>query len=62
MKRDNLIKFRGDRTQQEMGDRYGVGQQTWSAWERGDITPSAKNMRKISRDAGMTVDELFFQP
>jgi len=58
--RNALIKFRGDRTQKEMGDRYGVNQQTWSQWELGNVTPTANKMIKIARDAGTTVDELFF--
>ena len=58
--REALVNFRGDRTQKEMADRYGVNQQTWSQWELGNSTPSAKNMIKIAKDAGRTVDELFF--
>lgn len=58
--RKNLIKFRGSQTQKQMGQMFGVLQQTWSEWERGKTTPTAKTLKKIAKAAGMTVDQLFF--
>lgn len=47
--RKNLIKFRGSRTQKQMGQMFGVLQQTWSEWERGKTTPTAKTLKKNSK-------------
>ena len=33
-KREALIEFRGDRSQAEMAEEYGVSQQAWSKYER----------------------------
>lgn len=57
--RDALIRYRGDRSQEEMASIYGVSQQTWSCWENGKATPTAKLMSKISKDAGLPVEVLF---
>ena len=60
MKRDKLIKFRGDKTQIEMAQLYGVTQQAWSMWERGENTPSVIVMKRLEKDSGIPMEELFF--
>jgi transcriptional regulator with XRE-family HTH domain len=58
--RNNLIKFRGDRSQEEMAQIYNVTQQAWSNWENGRDTPRPATMLLISKDSGMSIESLFF--
>lgn len=58
--RRNLINFRGNRTQEEMARKYNVTQQAWSNWENGKDTPRPATMLQIARDAGLTIEALFF--
>lgn len=58
--RNKLILFRGDRTQAEMGRLYGVSQQAWATWESGGVVPRGQIMFKISQDAGIPIEDLFF--
>lgn len=58
--RNLLVAYRGNRTQEEMARIYGVSQQAWSNWENGRDTPRPVAMKAISKDAGMTIDALFF--
>lgn len=58
--RRNLIKFRGNRTQEEMARIYNVTQQAWSNWENGKDTPRPTTMLLIARDAGLSIETLFF--
>lgn len=58
--RTKLIKFRGERSQDEMAKIYGVTQQTWSNWERATKTPSPSIMKQIEIDSGIPMEELFF--
>ena len=60
MKREHLILFRGNRTQTEMANLYGVTQQSWSMWERGENTPSLPIMKKLEDDIGIPMEEIFF--
>lgn len=60
MKRDLLIKFRGKRTQVEMAKLYGVTQQAWSMWERGENTPTLLTMKQLEKDVGYPMEEIFF--
>lgn len=60
MKRLELINYRGDRTQAEMADKYGVTQQAWSMWERGEITPSLPTMKRLENDIGIPMEVIFF--
>lgn len=57
--RTKLIRFRGERSQEEMGRKYGVSQQSWSYWERGVKNPSALLMKRIEEDSGVPMEELF---
>lgn len=58
--REKLIKYRGKRSQREMASIYKVTQQSWSNWENGNEFPRAETMYQISKDAGMSIEELFF--
>jgi len=58
--RVKLIEFRGERSQEEMGSKYGVTQQTWSNWERGIKTPSPAIMRQIEIESGLAMEVTFF--
>lgn len=58
--RYKLIAFRGERSQVEMADIYGVSQQAWSKWERGIDTPKPYLMKQIEIDSSIPMEELFF--
>lgn len=58
-KRKMLVQYRGWRTQQEMGDRYGVSQQLWNCWERGKSAPRVAMMKRLEKDSGVGMEELF---
>ena len=58
--RELLIKFRGDRTQAEMAARYGVTQQAWNTWEKGQAYPRPNVMMQISKDSGYTMEDIYF--
>ena len=60
MKRQALIDFRGDRSQKEMGERYGVTQQAWTQWENGDKKPDVTIMKQIEKDSGIPMEVIFF--
>ena len=60
MKREEIIKYRGDRTQEEMGRLYGVKQQTWWTWENGISKPNLATMKRIEVDSGISMEVLFF--
>ncbi len=60
MKRRALIKYRGTRTQSEMGAMYGVTQQAWANWEAGKTAPGIAVMMQIQKDSGVKVEELFY--
>ncbi len=60
MIRTKLISFRGDRSQEEMAQLYGVTQQAWSYWEQGTRTPPYLTMKRIAEDIGSSIDDIFF--
>ncbi len=60
MRRERLIKYRGNRTQKEMAENYGVTQQAWNRWELGHTTPTPYLMKKLEVDSGIPMEELFF--
>ena len=60
MTRTALIEFRGDRTQEEMGKKYGVTQQAWAQWESGKTAPKVNIMMQIQNDSGVPMEVLFF--
>ena len=59
MKREQLILFRGTRSQTEMANIYGVTQQAWSMWERGENIPSLPTMKKLETDTGIPMEDIF---
>ena len=59
--RHNLIKYRSSRSQGEMAQKHNVTQQAWSNWENGYDTPRPTTMLQISKDAGMSIETLFFE-
>lgn len=60
VKREALITYRGDRSQQEMAVMYGVTQQAWSSWENGITKPDVVTMQKLSKDIGKNIEDIFF--
>ena len=58
-KRPLLASFRGSRTQEEIGREYGVTQQVWSRWERGDVVPNVVVMKRLERDIGFPMEQIF---
>lgn len=58
--RSLLVKYRGDRSQEEMAKRYNVSQQAWSQWENGVITPNVVAMKQIEKDSGYPMEQIFF--
>ena len=60
MRRELLIEFRGTRSQTEMARLYGVSQQAWSMWERGENIPSLLTMKQLECDIGKSMEEIFF--
>ena len=59
MKRQQLIKFRGSRNQEEMAKKYGVSQQLWSCWENGTSKPLPHIMKKIENDSKLPMEQIF---
>ena len=60
-KRKLLVRFRGKRSQREMGSIYGVSQQTWARWEQvGDHKPTVIKMKKLEIDIGKPMEKIFF--
>ncbi len=45
-------------TQQDLGDKVGVGFRAVSNWERGNTLPDIGNMNELSKILGITLDEL----
>ena len=60
MKRQLLIDYRGNRTQEEMGRQYGVTQQIWSRWENGIQKPKTITMKRLEDAIGRPMEEIFF--
>ena len=60
MKRQLIIAYRGERTQEEMAKLYGVTQQTWSGWENGTYVPQLPLMKRLSDDIGRPMQDIFF--
>lgn len=45
-------------TQVELARRMGVAQPTVSGWLNDDALPSAETLKELSRQTGLTIDEL----
>lgn len=52
------LRKQHDMTQQELGDKVGVGFRAVSNWERGNTLPDIGNMNELSKIFGITVDEI----
>ena len=59
MKRTKLIEYRGERTQADMAKMYGVSQQAWGNWEKGNGKPNVVLMKKLELDSGIPMEEIF---
>lgn len=59
MKRTKLIEYRGERTQADMAKMYGVSQQAWGKWEKGNGKPNVVLMKKLELDSGIPMEEIF---
>ena len=45
-------------TQKQLADRLGVKQQNVSDWERGERSPSVKNLKKLAEILNCQIDDL----
>lgn len=45
-------------TQKQLADRLGVKQQNVSDWERGERSPSVKNLKKLADVLNCRIDDL----
>lgn len=45
-------------TQKQLSDRLGVKQQNVSDWERGERSPSVKNLKKLAEVLNCQIDDL----
>lgn len=60
MKRDKLIRLRGEHSLRSIAPRVGITPQMLSAIERGARTPSLRLAKRIADYYRCSVDELFF--
>ena len=57
----NLLRLlRGNRTQSEMAQAYGVSQPCWHSWENGRTVPDAPLMLRLERDFDLPMEVIFF--
>jgi len=52
------LRIKNGYTQQEVAKKIGITQKSVSLYERNLNTPTAKNLMKLSKLFGITVDEL----
>lgn len=60
MKREVLVSYRGNRSQEEMAKIYNVSQQVWSRWENGTAKPRVEIMKQLEEDIGVPMESIFF--
>ena len=58
-KRLTLVEFRGERSQAEVAETYGVCQQAWSKYESGKAKPELELMLRIAKDANLSIEDIF---
>jgi len=58
--REELIKARGNKSQEEMAEIFGVRQQTYSSWETGRSKPLPLIMKQMEIYFSIPMEELFF--
>ncbi|WP_075579473.1 helix-turn-helix transcriptional regulator [Acidaminococcus massiliensis] len=56
-----LVQLRGERTQTEMAEKYGVSQQSWSCWENGARKPPLNIMLRLEKDSGIPMEKIFYK-
>jgi DNA-binding XRE family transcriptional regulator len=57
--REKLIKARGERSQKQLGERYGVTQQSYCSWESGRTSPPHWVIEDMEYYFGVPKKELF---
>jgi len=60
LKRQKLIKLRGNRSRPPIAKEIGITPQMLGMIERGERTPSLPLAKKIADYYGVTVEEIFF--
>lgn len=60
MKKNLLKILRGQNSQLEMAQKYGVSQQCWQSWEIGRTVPDNPTLLKMERDFGIPMEVIFF--
>ena len=53
------VRKKNNLTQKEFADKYNVTYQAVSKWENGKNLPDISLMMQISKDFGMTLDEIY---
>lgn len=59
--RENLVRFRGDRTITKVATELGITRQMLSAIEAGNRTPSLELAHKIAMYYSSTIEDIFFK-
>lgn len=54
-----VLRAKKDVSQQELGEKLGVSQNTVSSWEKGYTKPSTKNMLKIADFFEISLSEVY---
>lgn len=57
---DNILKLRKSKglSQEKLGEQIGVTRQTISNWELGETTPNPKQLKLLSKELNISIDEL----
>ena len=61
MKVNLLGILRGEKSQNDMANKYGISQQTWSSWEKGRTIPDNETMLMMERDFMIPMEVIFFE-
>lgn len=54
-----VLRAKKDVSQQELGEKLGVSQNTVSSWEKGYTKPSTKNMLKMADFFEISLSEVY---
>ena len=60
MNKNLLGLIRGNKSQVEMAEKYGVSQQTWSSWEKGRTCPELSIMLLMQNEYKIPLEVIFF--
>lgn len=57
---DNILKLRKSKglSQEKLGEQIGVTRQTISNWELGETTPNPEQLKLLSQELNISIDEL----